>query len=82
MEIFSKFKDVQGNNHLFSYLYLLSCQCLWVWRIISKVISQEAGDILLQNNIFTLKIYRNMNSFVLEASGDCPPTPNFLWRSC
>lgn len=32
----------------------------------------------LQNNIFTLKIYKNVNCFVPEALGDLPPTHNSL----
>lgn len=48
-----------------------------VYEFGDTCISQEAGDISLQNNIFTLKIYKNMNSFVPEALGDCP-SPLFL----
>lgn len=40
--------------------------------------SQEAEGIHLQSNIFTLKIYKNVNCFVPEALGDLPPTHNSL----
>jgi len=38
MKICSEFKDNQGKNCLFSYLYLilLSCHCLGVWRHLRK----------------------------------------------
>lgn len=54
--------------------YFLTCiYCpVSVYEFGDTCISQETGDILFQNNIFTLKFYRNMNSFVPEALGDLP----------
>lgn len=53
--------------------------CIWcylpvsVYSVWTYCINQETVDIHLQNNGFTLKIYKNVNSFVHETSDDLSP---------